>query len=53
MLAIARRATLTDGGAAVYSNLGVVLLGHALAAAAGTDYDGMVRQRLFAVTAPA
>jgi CubicO group peptidase (beta-lactamase class C family) len=48
VLAIARKATLTNRGAAVYSNLGVALLGHALAAAAGTEYDALVRQRLFA-----
>jgi CubicO group peptidase (beta-lactamase class C family) len=48
VLAIARQATLTDRGAVVYSNLGVAMLGHALAAAAGRDYDGLVADRLLA-----
>jgi len=33
---------------AVYSSLGAALLGHALAAAAGTDYASLVRDRLLA-----
>src|ERR671932_820709 len=47
VLAIARQATLTNRGSAVYSNLGVALLGHALAAAAQTDYPRLVQDRLF------
>jgi CubicO group peptidase (beta-lactamase class C family) len=47
VLAIARKATLTDRGAFVYSNLGVALLGHALAAAAEMDYAQLVQERLF------
>jgi CubicO group peptidase (beta-lactamase class C family) len=46
VLAIARKARLTDRGAVVYSNLGVALLGHALAAAAHTDYAQLVQERL-------
>src|SRR5687768_10459250 len=41
VLAIARKATLTNRGGYVYSNLGVALLGHALAAAARMDYAQM------------
>jgi CubicO group peptidase (beta-lactamase class C family) len=48
VLAIARKATLTNRGGFVYSNLGVALLGHALAAAAHTDYAQMVQERVFA-----
>lgn len=47
VLAIARKATLTDRGGYVYSNLGVALLGHALAAATHVDYARMVQERLF------
>ena len=47
VLAIARKARLTDRGAVVYSNLGVALLGQALAAAAHTDYAQLVQERLF------
>jgi CubicO group peptidase (beta-lactamase class C family) len=47
VLAIARKATLTNRGGLVYSNLGVALLGHALAAGAHTDYAQMVQERLF------
>lgn len=46
VLAIARQAALTNRGAFVYSNLGTALLGHALAAAAHTDYVPLVRERL-------
>lgn len=48
VLAIARKATLTNRGGVVYSNLGVALLGHALAAAAQTDYEQLVQERLIA-----
>jgi CubicO group peptidase (beta-lactamase class C family) len=48
LLAIARKATLTDRGEFVYSNLGVALLGQGLAAAAGMDYANLVQERLFA-----
>jgi CubicO group peptidase (beta-lactamase class C family) len=47
VLAIARNATLTNRGGFVYSNLGVALLGHALAAAAQMDYAQLVQERLF------
>jgi CubicO group peptidase (beta-lactamase class C family) len=47
VLAIARKATLTNRGQFVYSNLGVALLGHALAAAAHTSFVQMVQERLF------
>jgi CubicO group peptidase (beta-lactamase class C family) len=47
VLAIARRATLTNRGQFVYSNLGVALLGHGLAAAAHMDYAQMVHERVF------
>jgi CubicO group peptidase (beta-lactamase class C family) len=47
VLAIARKATLTNRGGFVYSNLGVALLGHALAAAAQMDYAQLVQERLF------
>jgi CubicO group peptidase (beta-lactamase class C family) len=47
VLAIARRATLTGRGSVVYSNLGVAVLGHALAAAAQMDYTQLVQERLF------
>jgi CubicO group peptidase (beta-lactamase class C family) len=46
LLAIARRATLTNRGGFVYSNLGVALLGHALAAAAQRDYAQLLQERL-------
>jgi CubicO group peptidase (beta-lactamase class C family) len=48
LLALARDAPLGERGAFVYSNLGAALLGHALAAAAHTEYDRMVEVRLFA-----
>ncbi len=47
LLAIARKATLTNRGALVYSNLGVALLGQGLAAAAHMDYAQLVQERLF------
>jgi CubicO group peptidase (beta-lactamase class C family) len=47
VLAIARKATLTNRGGFVYSNLGVALLGHALAAAAKLDYAQLLQQRVF------
>ena len=47
VLAIARKATLTNRGGFVYSNLGGALLGHALAAAAQMDYAQLVQARLF------
>ena len=46
VLAIARKATLSNRGDFVYSKLGTALLGHALAAAAHTDYVTLVQQRL-------
>ncbi len=47
VLAIARKATLTERGVPVYSNLGVALLGHALAAAAQMEYAQLLQERLF------
>jgi CubicO group peptidase (beta-lactamase class C family) len=47
VLAIARKATLTGRGDFVYSNLGVALLGHALAATAHMDYAQMLQERVF------
>jgi CubicO group peptidase (beta-lactamase class C family) len=47
VLAIARKATLTNHGGFVYSNLGVALLGHALAAAAQMDYTQLLQERIF------
>lgn len=47
LLAIARKATLTQRGGFVYSNLGVALLGQGLAAAAKLDYPRLVQERLF------
>jgi CubicO group peptidase (beta-lactamase class C family) len=46
VLAIARKATLTNRGAFAYSNLGTAVLGHALAAAAHVEYADLVTQRL-------
>jgi CubicO group peptidase (beta-lactamase class C family) len=42
----ARAAELTDRGTVAYSNLGVALLGQALAAAAGTDYADLLQSRI-------
>lgn len=42
----AARADLTDPGRFAYSNLGAALLGQALAASSGTDYETLLRQRL-------
>ncbi|QYF73704.1 serine hydrolase [Cryobacterium sp. PAMC25264] len=42
----ARAAELTDPGTVDYSNLGVALLGQALAAAAGTDYPELLQTRI-------
>lgn len=47
VLAIARKATLTQRGEFVYSNLGAALLGQGLAAAAKMDYPQLVQDRLF------
>jgi len=47
VLAIARKATLTDRGGFVYSNLGAALLGQGLAAAAQMDYPRLLQERLF------
>ena len=43
----AQAAPLTDPGTVAYSNLGVALLGQALAAAAGTDYPDLLQTRIF------
>lgn len=43
----ARAAELTDRGTVAYSNLGVALLGQALAAATGTDYADLLQGRIF------
>ncbi|GGM25153.1 serine hydrolase domain-containing protein [Micromonospora yangpuensis] len=42
----ARRDPLATRGRFAYSNIGIALLGHALAAAAETDYPTLLRQRL-------
>jgi CubicO group peptidase (beta-lactamase class C family) len=42
----AAAAALTDPGTVAYSNLGVALLGQALAAAAGTDYSELLETRI-------
>lgn len=47
VLAIARKATLTQRGGFVYSNLGVALLGQGLASAAQMDYPRLLQERLF------
>lgn len=47
LLAIARKAPLSQRGGFVYSNLGVALLGQGLAAAAKLDYARLVQERLF------
>jgi CubicO group peptidase (beta-lactamase class C family) len=46
VLTIARKATLTNRGDFVYSNLGTAVLGHALAAAAHTQYADLLQARL-------
>ncbi|GAA2030722.1 hypothetical protein GCM10009819_13110 [Agromyces tropicus] len=46
LLALAAREPAEPTGRAVYSSLGAALLGHALAAAAGTDYATLVRERV-------
>jgi CubicO group peptidase (beta-lactamase class C family) len=43
----ARSAAITDPGTVAYSNLGVALLGQALASAAGTDYPELLETRVF------
>jgi CubicO group peptidase (beta-lactamase class C family) len=47
LIALARREPVVPDEAAVYSNLGAALLGHALASAAGTDYPALLEERLF------
>ncbi|POH58136.1 serine hydrolase [Cryobacterium zongtaii] len=47
LLEHASASPLTDPGTVAYSNLGVALLGQALAAAAGTDYPELVQARIF------
>lgn len=42
----ARTSPVTDPGTVAYSNLGVALLGQALAAAAGTDYATLLQTRI-------
>ncbi|QEE61090.1 beta-lactamase family protein [Salinibacterium sp. dk2585] len=46
LLAVAREAKVTPSPRVSYSNLGFELLGHALAAAAGTSYPALVRERI-------
>lgn len=46
LLSATRRTRRRPTGAAAYSNLGVALLGHALAAAAGTDYWTLATERV-------
>jgi len=43
----AKASALTDRGTVAYSNLGVALLGQALAAAAGSDYAELLQSRIF------
>ncbi|MFE6253846.1 serine hydrolase domain-containing protein [Agromyces sp. NPDC057865] len=45
LLALARTETLTPSDEPVYSNFAAALLGQALAAAAGTDYDTLLQER--------
>ena len=47
LLAYARVEPVAPSPEFVYSNLGAALLGHALAAAAGTDYRTLVEERVF------
>ena len=46
LLELARLETLTNPGEPRYSNFGAALLGHALASAAGTDYESLLEERL-------
>ncbi|WP_448808185.1 serine hydrolase domain-containing protein [Agromyces bauzanensis] len=46
VLAAARGMELTAAGTFSYSNMGATLVGHALAAAAGTDYRSLLTERL-------
>lgn len=46
LLALARTTAVTPDAGFVYSNLGAALLGHALAAAAGTEYSRLLRDRV-------
>ncbi len=46
VLELARGMELTTPGQFAYSNIGAALLGHALAAAAGTDYQTLLTERL-------
>lgn len=46
MLAQVRRTRLVDPGTSAYSNLGFQLLGHALAAAAGSSFADLVSRRI-------
>jgi CubicO group peptidase (beta-lactamase class C family) len=46
MLELTRHEALTPSQTPVYSNLGAALLGHALAAAAGTDYATLLETRV-------
>ena len=50
LLEHARAEKLTDPGKLRYSNFGAALLGQALAAAAGTDFDALLEERLFTPT---
>ena len=46
LIELARLETLTDPGESHFSYLGAALLGHALAAAAGTDYETLLEERV-------
>ena len=46
LLELARQETLVVGDQPAYSNFGAALLGHALAAAAGTDYASLLAERV-------
>lgn len=48
LLGLARSEVLTTSDAPVYSNFGAALLGHALAAAAGTDFASLLEERVLA-----
>ncbi len=47
LLALARVEPVVPSDVPVYSNFGAALLGHALAAAAGTDYRALLADRVF------
>ncbi|MFE6253845.1 serine hydrolase domain-containing protein [Agromyces sp. NPDC057865] len=46
LIELARLETVTDPGQSLYSEFGAALLGHALAAAARTDYESLLQERV-------